>query len=315
VPVIKGRKSESEKFAGADFTTTVEGFIPGNGRGIQAATSHHLGQNFSKMFEISFDPAEDGSAPGERQPTYVFQNSWGFTTRSLGVMILTHGDDKGLVIPPRLAQYQVVIVPIIYKGSEDSVLAKCREVLQDLKRAGVRATLDDRDTLTPPKKFFYHELRGVPLRLEIGPKDLAKGCCVLVRRDTGKKTMDVALGSLVDTLRQTFVQMHLDMFEKAKEAMMSRLTTVTQWSEFVPALNNMRLVVAAWCNTVECEKAVKVDSSEEAKNLQQDGFALTAAAKTLCIPADQSIAGKPLPEKCFHCAKEAKVWCLFGRSY
>ena len=113
VPVVKGRKSESEKFAGADFTTTIEGFIPGNGRGIQAATSHHLGQNFSKMFEISFDPAEDGSVAGGDKQSFVYQNSWGFTTRSLGVMVLTHGDDKGLVVPPRIAQFQVVIVPIL----------------------------------------------------------------------------------------------------------------------------------------------------------------------------------------------------------
>ncbi len=316
VPVVKGRKSESEKFAGADFTTTIEGFIPGNGRGIQAATSHHLGQNFSKMFDISFDPAEDGSLAGaEREARFVYQNSWGFTTRSLGVMVLTHGDDKGLVLPPRLAQHQVVIVPIVYKDSGDAVLAKCREIRDSLKKAGIRVTLDDRDTLTPPKKFFYHELRGVPVRLEVGPKDLAKNCCVLVRRDRGIKTMDVSLDTLPASLAALFGEMHADMLAKARAAVTERLKTVTAWADFVPALNAQQLVVASWCNTVDCEKGIKLDSSEEAKNLVADGFALTAAAKSLCIPADQSIAKQPLPEKCFHCANPAKVWCLFGRSY
>lgn len=309
VPVIKGRKTESEKFAGADFTTTIEGFIPGNGRGIQAATSHHLGQNFSKMFEISYDAEES------KEKNFVFQNSWGFTTRSLGVMILTHGDDNGLVVPPMIAQYQVVIVPIIFKDSSDQVLAKCREVYAFLRSRGIRVNLDDRDTLTPPRKFFYHELRGVPVRLEIGPKDLAKNCCVLVRRDNGKKEMGVSLDGLDAKLADVFKAMHSDMFEKAKTAMMSRLKTVTEWKEFVPALNALHLVIASWCNVADCEKGIKTDSSEEAKNLQQDGFALTAAAKSLCIPADQSLAGKPLPEKCFHCDRPASVWCLFGRSY
>ena len=320
VPVVKGRKSEHEKFAGADFTTTVEGFIADNGRGIQAATSHHLGQNFSKMFDISFDAAEDTAAKkkegGEGADlSYVWQNSWGFTTRSLGVMILTHGDDKGLVVPPYVAEYQVVIVPILYKDSSDAVLAKCQEVLQTLLDNGVRATLDARDTLTPPKKFFHWELRGVPVRLEVGPKDLAKDACVLVRRDTGKKTFDVALGSVVDTLKATFAEQQTALLEAARSRMMERLKPITEWKDFVPALNDRRLCICAWCNDKECEKKIKLDSSEEAKHLAEDGFMLTAAAKSLCIPFDQSLAGADLPEKCFHCESKATCWTLFGRSY
>ncbi len=138
---------------------------------------------------------------------------------------------------------------------------------------------------------------------------------MLVRRDTGAKTMDVPLEGLPETLAELFGRVHADMLHKARGALTERLRTVTQWADFVPALNAQRLVVAAWCDTVDCEKAVKHDSSEEAKHLVADGFALTAAAKTLCIPADQSIAGQPLPEKCFHCQNQAKVWCLFGRSY
>lgn len=315
VPVVKGRKSESEKFAGADFTTTIEGFIPGNGRGIQAATSHHLGQNFSKMFEINFLNKEE-------KHELVYQNSWGFTTRSLGVMVLTHGDDAGLVIPPLVAETQVVIVPIIFKDSADAVTAKCRQVLQQLRDAGIRAIFDDRDNLTPPRKFFHWELRGIPIRLELGPKDIAKDCCVLIRRDGARdakgnlaKQFDVPLATVQDTCKTLFAQMQVDMLAKAKAALANVREVVTEWSQFVPALNNKKQVLAAWCNTVACEKAIKLDSAEEAKQLAADEFALTAAAKSLCIPADQTLAGRELPEKCFHCANKAEVWCLFGRSY
>jgi prolyl-tRNA synthetase len=138
-------------------------------------------------------------------------------------------------------------------------------------------------------------------------KDLAKGCCVLVRRDTGAKTMDVALDTLAETLQRMFAHIHTDMLEKAKSAMFGRLKVVTEWSDFVPSLNALHLVLASWCNTVDCEKTIKLDSSEEAKNMIADGFALTAAAKSLCIPADQGLAGRALPEKCFHCANAAKV--------
>ncbi len=308
VPVVKGRKTESEKFAGADFTTTIEGFIAGNGRGIQAATSHHLGQNFSKMFEISFLNEKEGS-------DLVYQNSWGFTTRSLGVMVLTHGDDAGLVVPPRIADVQVVIVPIIFKDSAEAVKAKAREIYTQLRAAGIRVHLDDRDSVTPPRKYFHWELRGVPIRLEFGPKDMDKGCCVLVRRDTREKIFGVKLEAVVETLHATFAKQHTDMLQKAREKMEAAQLVVTEWKDFVPALNNKRMVLAAFCDTVECEKGVKVDSSEEAKSLAQDGFALTAAAKSLCIPVDQTLAKRELPAKCFHCDKAPTTWCFFGRSY
>ena len=317
VPVIKGLKSETEKFAGAKFTTTLEGFITANGRGIQAATSHHLGQNFSKMFDISFDPAEDvaGKSEGEQVHHHVWQNSYGYTTRSLGVMILTHGDNKGLVIPPLVAEYQVVVVPIVYKDSADAVLEACHSAVARLRAAGIRVIIDDRDTLTPPKKFFFHELRGVPVRLEVGPKDVAKNCCVLVRRDTGKKTFDIALDTLPETLAEMFADQQRILLERAREVLKDRITPVTEWKDFVSLLNDKKLPICAWCDTVECEKKIKLDSSEEAKNLAEDGFALTAAAKSLCIPFDQTLAGRDLPEKCFHCDNKAKSWTLFGRSY
>jgi prolyl-tRNA synthetase len=144
---------------------------------------------------------------------------------------------------------------------------------------------------------------------------MAKNCCVLVRRDNKQKTMDVALDTLAATLYALFDTQHRDLLAKARVGMEAALQVVTQWPEFVPALNNKRMVLAAWCNTVACEKAIKVDSGEEAKTLAADGFALTASAKSLCIPANQGLAGRELPEKCFHCANKATTWCFFGRSY
>lgn len=170
VPVIKGRKTEREKFAGGDYTTTVEAFIPATGRGIQGATSHHLGQNFSKMFEIYFSDENHS-----RQ--LVFQNSWGLTTRTLGVMIMVHSDDKGLVLPPRMAPHQVVIVPIFYNDKEkEAIYQRAREIREELTTAGIRVHFDDRDNYNPGWKFNDWELRGVPLRLELGASASACAC-------------------------------------------------------------------------------------------------------------------------------------------
>lgn len=165
VPVCKGIKTESEKFAGGDFTSTVETWISENGRAIQAATSHHLGQNFAKMFGISI-------LNEKKEKEFVWQTSWGLTTRSIGIMVMYHGDDKGLVLPPRVASVQVVIVPIYKKGEEEVILAKSRQILDELKKAGIRVHLDDRDNYTPGWKYNHWELKGVPIRLELGSKDL-----------------------------------------------------------------------------------------------------------------------------------------------
>ena len=181
VPCIKGRKSEEEKFAGANYTTTVELYVPGNGRGIQGATSHQLGQNFAKMFEVWFEDKD-----GKKQ--YAWQTSWGFSTRSIGAMILVHSDNKGLVLPPRVAQTQVVIVPITYKEDEAQVIrSKVEEIYQILKKAGVRVYLDDRENYNPGWKFNHWEIKGVPIRIELGKKDYESSEVRVVRRDNGEK--------------------------------------------------------------------------------------------------------------------------------
>ena len=186
VPVIKGKKSEHERFPGALYTTTVEAFIPASGRAIQGATSHCLGQNFAKMFKIQVE--------GEnKEKSYVWQNSWGITTRTIGVMIMTHGDDKGLILPPRVASTQVVIIPcgITAKSTEvqkQAIMEACEALEKQLVAADVRAKKDVRDNYTPGWKFNDWELRGIPIRIEIGPKDLEKKCVTAVRRFDGVKS-------------------------------------------------------------------------------------------------------------------------------
>ena len=212
VPVIKGRKTEKEKFAGADWTTTIEAFISASGRGIQAATSHHLGQNFSKMFAIEFED------PETNQKKHVYQNSWGLTTRTIGILTMVHGDNNGLVLPPPVAFYQVVIVPCgitasLSKEDEAKLYEKCRAFEAELSAAGVRVFGDYKENVSPGWKFSHWELKGVPLRIELGPKDMAQAKFVAVRRDTLKKeTFDKAC--LAHTVTKLLEQIHDDLFAK-----------------------------------------------------------------------------------------------------
>ena len=179
IPVLDGRKSESEKFAGAQHTYSIEALM-GDGRALQAGTSHMLGQNFSKVFDIKFQ-ARDKSLQ------FAWQTSWGMTTRLIGAVIMVHGDDSGLILPPRVAPYQVVIVPIPRGNWQETVLPKAREIADELMTDGIRVRLDDRDVYTPGWKFSEWEMRGVPIRIEIGPRDLEKSQVIMVRRDTREK--------------------------------------------------------------------------------------------------------------------------------
>src|SRR5215468_9926748 len=179
VPVVEGRKSESEKFAGAMRTYSIEALM-GDGRALQAGTSHHLGQNFAKAFDITFQARD-------KTVQHVWTTSWGVSTRLIGGLIMTHGDDRGLVLPPKVAPYQVVIIPIPKGNWQETVLPKAEAIRDALVAAGVRVMLDDRDMYTPGWKFSEWEMRGVPVRLEIGPKDIEKGTVLLARRDTREK--------------------------------------------------------------------------------------------------------------------------------
>ncbi|KAI0790391.1 prolyl-tRNA synthetase [Abortiporus biennis] len=314
VPVIPGIKSVKEKFAGGLYTTTVEGFIPTSGRGIQAATSHCLGQNFSRpeMFNIVVEDPSDASGT---KKLYAWQNSWGLSTRTIGVMVMTHGDNQGLVLPPRVANVQVVVVPCgVTAKTRESLNAKVEEIAKDLKKAGIKAKADTRDGYTPGFKFNDWEQKGVPLRLEIGPADLAKNQTLSVRRDTGVKA-PLPLEDLASTVSKLLTTIQSDMFKRAQDAYYSRLKVVTEWKDVVPTLDDKCVVVAPWCEEEACEDDIKERSGKSAE--PQDERAPSAGAKSLCIPFDQSRWDpiEPGKTKCFGCGKDAKKWTLFGRSY
>lgn len=280
VHVIPGKKSEKEKFAGGLYTTTVEGFIPTTGRGIQGGTSHCLGQNFSKMFNIVVeDPAKP--ATGEAAKLHVWQNSWGLTTRTIGVMIMVHGDDKGLVLPPRVAQLQVTIVPcgITVKTKEEDRKAISDEVEKTAKRlrkAGIRVRADMREGYTPGFKFNDGEMRGIPLRLEIGPQDLAKKQTLAVRRDTNEKA-PLSLDDLESAVPKLLDQIQADMFTKAKAGFEERLRVIREWKDFVPTLNSNCICVIPWCEVEKCEDDIKDRSAEEWVQCVPDQHMLTCS--------------------------------------
>ncbi|CBZ55652.1 putative prolyl-tRNA synthetase [Neospora caninum Liverpool] len=310
VPVIKGEKSENEKFAGGKKTTTVEAYIAENGRGIQAATSHLLGTNFAKMFEIEFEDEE-----GHKR--LVHQTSWGCTTRSLGVMIMTHGDDKGIVLPPRVASVQVIIIPILFKDENTAeIVAKCRELKALLEKADIRVRIDDRPNYTPGWKYNHWEVKGVPLRLELGPKDLAKGSARVVRRDTNE-AYQVQWDELVPKLQELMDGIQKNLFAKAKARLDQGIEKISTFDEVMPALNRKHLILAPWCEDPESEEQIKKETQKlseiQALEAGDSEQVMTGAMKTLCIPFDQP----PMPEgtKCFYTGKPAKRWALWGRSY
>lgn len=314
VPVIKGKKSEKEKFAGALFTTTVEGFIPSTGRGIQGATSHCLGQNFSKMFDISVEDPNGGA-----DKLFAWQNSWGLSTRVIGVMTMTHSDNKGLVLPPRVAHTQAIIIPC---GLTAKLAAEKRAAVMDataaieksLTDADVRVSSDTRDTYSPGWKFSDAELRGIPLRIEVGPRDVEQGKIVAVRRDNGEKiVMDIA--DLDKTVPELLETIQKDLFSKAKETFDKHVIKATTWDDFVKALNSGNLVLAPWSASVETEEWIKDNSARTVDpNNEADDKAPSMGAKSLCIPFEQpELAADAL---CVTgSGKKADNWCLFGRSY
>ncbi|KAH8110327.1 prolyl-tRNA synthetase [Phellopilus nigrolimitatus] len=319
VPVIPGIKSEKEKFAGGLYTTTVEGFIPTTGRGIQGATSHCLGQNFSRpeMFNIVVEDPDDpqGTGPSGGK-VYAWQNSWGLSTRTIGVMVMVHGDNQGLVLPPRVASVQVVVVPcgITARTNKQEMYDRCDELAKSLKKAGIRAKADLRDGYTPGYKFNDWEQKGVPLRLEIGPADVQKKQTLSVRRDNGAKT-PLPLAGLEHTVPELLETIQREMFERAKAVYQSRLKVVTTWADVVPTLDDKCVVVLPWCEEEACEDDIKERSGRTAE--PQDERAPSAGAKSLAIPFDQYQYPKIAPgvTKCPACEKDAKRWTMFGRSY
>uniref|UniRef100_A0AC34QMH5 Proline--tRNA ligase n=1 Tax=Panagrolaimus sp. JU765 TaxID=591449 RepID=A0AC34QMH5_9BILA len=311
IPVVKGRKSEKEKFAGGDFTTTVEAYVPVNGRGIQGATSHHLGQNFSKMFEICYeDPDNVG------QKCYAWQNSWGLSTRTIGAMVMVHGDDKGLVLPPRVAAVQVIVTPvgITAKTTEEQkkkLISKAEEIVKSFVDNGIRSELDARDHVSPGWKFNHWELKGVPIRLEVGPNDLEKNEARAVIRHNGEKRQ-VSLENLNSTTKDLLDEIHLAMYQKVEKLRDEHKVLCLDWNNFANLLDKKNILLSPFCGEPACEDAIKADSTRDEP---AEAGVSAMGAKTLCIPLEQPT--EKLPEKCIHpkCQNHAKFFALFGRSY
>ncbi|CAH0551913.1 unnamed protein product [Brassicogethes aeneus] len=311
IPVVKGRKTEKEKFAGGDYTLTAEAYISASGRAIQGATSHHLGQNFSKMFEIVFED------PETQEKKYVYQNSWGITTRTIGVMIMVHADDQGLVLPPRVASVQIVIVPCgitatLSPEGRKTLQKSCDDLEANLKKIGVKVKGDYRDNYSPGWKFNHWELKGVPIRVELGPKDIEKKQLVAVRRDTGEK-ITINRENAVEQLASLLEQIHKDMYQKACNELDAHKIVLTEWSKFTALLDQKNLLLVPFCGDKDCEEKIKADS---ARDDDADSAAPSMGAKSLCIPLEQPTAIKPT-DKCIHpaCTRKPKAYTLFGRSY
>jgi len=289
IPVIPGRKSESERFAGAEQTYSIEALMA-DGKALQAGTSHNLGQNFAKAFEIRYLDKN-----GALQ--YCWTTSWGLSTRFIGAIIMVHGDDQGLILPPRLAPFQVVIVPIFKNDSEQAaVMEAAQKSRAALLAAGIRVTLDVREGLTPGFKFNDWEMRGVPLRLEIGPKDVAKGTVVLARREKpGKEGKSfVAQEGLPTTVARMLDEIQAALYERALAFRNANTQEPRNYAQFKEAVEK-GFAVAYWCGSRECEEKIK----EETK------------ATMRCIPLDQP-AGQG---QCIYCGNSAQEKGIFGRAY
>uniref|UniRef100_W4VRQ8 Bifunctional glutamate/proline--tRNA ligase n=1 Tax=Corethrella appendiculata TaxID=1370023 RepID=W4VRQ8_9DIPT len=313
IPVIKGRKTEKEKFAGGDYTTTVEAFVSASGRGIQGATSHYLGQNFSKMFDIVYED------PETKNKEYVHQNSWGITTRTIGVMIMIHADNQGLVLPPQVASIQVIIVPcgIVATTTDDerkTLVATCMELEKELIQVGVRVEGDYRDNYSPGWKYNHWELKGVPIRIELGFKDMKNNQFVAVRRDTGVKTT-ITRAKAATEIPELLKTIHQSMLAKADKDLTDHLKITKNWSEFCKFLDAKNIIMAPFCGEIPCEEKIKADSArDDSENVEPGAPAM--GAKSLCIPFKQPTDILP-NDKCIHsnCSKKPKFYTLFGRSY
>lgn len=322
VPVVRGRKTEKEKFAGGYYTTTVEGYIPSNGRGIQGATSHCLGQNFSKMFDIKVeDPA---SKEGEKaEHLHVWQNSWGLSTRVIGVMVMIHGDDKGLVLPPRIAKIQVILIPVginknTSKEDKDKIYDQLQSIKDTLKKVGVRSDYDTRDGYTPGWKFSDWELKGVPLRLEYGPKDAEKSVVSFARRDTNEKGT-ISIASISAKIPTLLEKIQSDLYNKADAAFRAHRIQIVDWEKVIPALDAKNVVLIPHCLAEKCEDKIKdltTGKQEEVEGPEQMK-APSMGMKSLCVPFEQPAGIEKGVTKCLNpeCGALAEKWCMFGRSY
>ena len=259
MPVLDGLKSESEKFAGAERTYSIEALM-GDGRALQAGTSHNLGQNFAKAFEIQFQGRD-------KALQHVWTTSWGVSTRLIGAVIMSHGDDSGLVLPPRIAPHQVVIVPIPRGNWKETVLPRAEAIRDELVARGLRVKLDASEENSPGWKFAEWELLGVPLRLEIGPKDIEKAQVFSARRDTREKAA-IPLADLATRVPAILDEIQANLYARALEFRASHTSEAANWDEFKSAMEGRPgFVIAAWCGSAECEAAIKAETQATVRNI------------------------------------------------
>ncbi len=282
IPVIKGRKTEKEKFAGAEATYTIEALMH-DGKALQSGTSHNFGDGFAKAFDITYTDKDN-------KLKHVHQTSWGVTTRLIGAMIMVHGDNRGLVIPPMIAQTQVMIVPIMQK--KEGVLDKAYELKDMLK--GFRVKVDDSDK-SPGWKFSEQEMRGIPLRIEMGPRDIEAGKGIIVRRDNGEK-IEVAFEDMESKVSELLETIQKDMLERARKHRDENTFTATNYEEFKDAVENKPgFIKAMWCGDQACEDKIKEDT--------------TATAR--CMPFEQ----EKIADTCVCCGKKADKMVYWGKAY
>ena len=284
IPMVKGRKTDKEKFAGAEATYTIEALMH-DGKALQSGTSHNFGDGFAKAFNIQYTDKDN-------KLRYVHQTSWGMTTRLIGAVIMVHGDDSGLKLPPRVAPVQTVIIPIMQ--NKPGVLDKANELAAALKAKGIRVKVDDTDK-RPGFKFSEQEMRGFPTRIEIGPKDIEAGTCIIARRDTGEK-ITVALSEIENKLPELLDDIQNNMLETARKHRDAHTYSATTYEEFVDTINNKPgFVKAMWCGDVECENKIKEDTT----------------ATSRCMPFEQ----EKISDVCVCCGRPAKALVYWGKAY
>lgn len=284
IPVIRGQKTDKEKFAGAEATYTIEAMMH-DGKALQSGTSHNFGDGFARAFDIQYTDKEN-------KLQYVHQTSWGVSTRLMGAIIMVHGDDSGLVLPPKAAPVQAMVVPI--QQRKEGVLEKAREMKEALAKAGLRVKLDDTDK-SPGWKFAEQEMRGIPIRIELGPKDIEAGKCVIVRRDTREK-MEVSLEEASAKAVELMDVIQKDMFERAKAHRDSHITDVKSYAAFKDAVENKSgFIRAMWCGEEACELKIKEDTT----------------ATSRCMPFEQ----EEISDVCVCCGKPAHKLVYWGKAY
>jgi prolyl-tRNA synthetase len=287
VPTVSGFKTDKEKFVGAEYTTTLEGMMA-DGKALQMGTSHHLGQNFSKPFEIKY-------LGKDTREHFAWQTSWGVSWRLIGALIMVHGDDKGLVLPPKIAPVQVVIVPIFKDKDAQQVKAHASEVETELKRAGIRSHMDGRDEYTSGWKFNEWEMKGVPLRINIGPRDIEKGQLEFVRRDTKEKSFSDRK-KLVDTASAMLDHIQRNLLEKATQMLRGSIVSPASYDELKSIVGNTGgFARAGWCGRQECEEKIKEETGADIR----------------VVPFEQS----EIPSKCIYCGQPSKKVAMFARAY